>query len=316
MATGARAFPEIPQTPGERGLREGAAVVYPLARAIYLLSGERPLSYLHDVLAQDVEGVATGRGAIAAVLDAKGHLAAELRVVPVPEGVLVDAEPEARAGIEEHIGRHAPLAGCALTDVSGAYEVAAIRGPGSDHAIEEAGLPVPPAGEASIAVAAGVVVVRVVWGVSGVDLIGSPDAVRSVCARVPADPASADELDAARIETGRPRFGTDMSDELMVNETPLLAHGVSMTKGCYPGQESVARVHNLGRARRALRGLRSPAAIAPGAEVCLNGTIVGRVTSAAGLRGGAAAIAILRSEISPGTAVRAGESEAIVTELS
>ena len=126
-----------------------------------------------------------------------------------------------------------------------------------------------------------------------------------------------EELEGARIASGRASFGPDISDELLVNETPLLLHGVSMTKGCYPGQESVARVHNLGRIRRALRSLRSHAGSLPAnAEVEVDGAAVGRVTSAAPAPdGGSVAIALLAAEIEPGTRVTIKGTDAVVGEL-
>ena len=130
-----------------------AFVVERIPRAVYRVSGERPLGYLHDVLAQDVADLREGSGALAAALTADGRIAAEVRVLPLEKDVLLDAEPAAREGIETLIARHAGLAGCEVVDVG---------------------------------------------------------------------------------------------EELVVGG----ARGVSMTKGCYPGLESVARVHNLGRARR------------------------------------------------------------------
>jgi folate-binding Fe-S cluster repair protein YgfZ len=90
-----------------------------------------------------------------------------------------------------------------------------------------------------------------------------------------------------------------------------------MTKGCYPGQESVARVHNLGRIRRALRSLRSEATSpTANAEVELDGAVVGRVTSSAPApNGGSVAIALLSAEVVPGTRVTIDGEEAVVGEL-
>src|SRR6266542_627872 len=70
-----------------------AAVVDRLPRAVYRVTGERPLAYLHDVLAQDVAGLREGTGAVAAVLTADGRIAAEVRVLPLEKDVLLDAEP-------------------------------------------------------------------------------------------------------------------------------------------------------------------------------------------------------------------------------
>jgi tRNA-modifying protein YgfZ len=296
-------------TEGAAALRSSAALVRPLPRAVFRLTGERPLAYLQDVLAQEVAGLGPGRGALAVALSPKGRISAEMRVLPMLGGsILLDAEPEARAGIEERIGRHAGLAGCELEAVD--VPVAALRGPGTDEALTAAGIPIPPQGEAAFIERDGFLVVRLAWGVPGVDLFGEPP---------PTDAPSAtpDELDAVRIENGRPRFGPDVNEDLLVNETPLLEHAVAPDKGCYPGQESVARIRNLGGVRRTLRGLRSLGVVLSGAEVRTDAGIAGVVTSAAPLvAGGSAAIALLRSDVEPGASVHAGGVPATVAALS
>jgi folate-binding protein YgfZ len=292
-------------------------VVERVPRAVFSLTGEKPLGYLHDVLAQDVAGLRRGDGALAAVLTASGRVAAEVRLLPLDDSVLIDAEEGCRPGIEGHIARHAPLAGCEVSDVGDRFAVAAVRGGGVEGLLGTAGLPVPGPAEASFAADGELLVVRVAWGLPGVDLLGPPDVVAAAVARIEAPRATLAELDAARVEAGRPLYGPDLGEELLVNETPLLAHGVSMTKGCYPGQESVAKVHNLGHVRRALRSLRSAETLPTGAEVLVDGGApAGRVTSAATLPdGGGVAIALLVAEIEPGSVVTIGGVEAIVGSL-
>jgi folate-binding protein YgfZ len=300
-------------TPGERALRDGVAVVERVPRAVFELTGERPLAYLHDVLAQDVATLVPGRGAIAAVLTANGRVAAEVRVLPLGDRVLLDAEPAAAAGVRENIARHAPLAGVEVEEISDRSVVTALRGPNADDALKTADLPIPGPDESAFERSGDLLVVRVLWGVTGVDLIGPAGSLPTIAA----ERATIDELDAARNEAGRARYGIDMSEDLLVNETPLLGYGVSMTKGCYPGQESVARIHNLGRIRRALRSLRSDAApLNASADVELEGAAAGRITSVApGPDGGSVAIALLAAEIAPGTRVTIDGVEAVVGEL-
>lgn len=297
----------------ERAFREGVAVVEHVPRAVFVVTGERPLAYLHDVLAQDVAGLKPGTGAVAAVLTANGRVAAEVRVLPLGDRVLLDAEPASADGVLEHVAHHAPLAGVEVRDASDRFAMTALRGPNADVALTGAGLPVPGEEESAFASYGELLVVRVRWGVPGVDLIGPEGSLPTIAA----ERATVDELESARIEAGRARYGVDVSEELLVNETPLLIHGVSMSKGCYPGQESVARVHILGRIRRALRSLQSDASsLTANADVELDGTIAGRVTSAARERsGGSVAIALLAAEIVPGTRVTIDGVEAVVGVL-
>src|SRR5437867_3604174 len=294
-------------TPGARAIRTTAAVLAPAPRAFFWLRGERPLGYLHDVLTQDVAGLTPGNGALAAVLTDRGRVTAELRVLPLEEGVLIDADPAAAEGVAHGIGRHAELAGCELSVVREHFVLAALRGPRAEEALAGAGLPVPGTEEAAFARDGDLLVVRVAWGVPGFDLVGAGSATEDAVAKIGAEPATPDDLEAARIDAGRPLFGPDVNEGLLINETPLLTRAVSFSKGCYPGQESVARVHNLGAVKRLLRGLRSSdGSLEAGADVRLEGADVGTVTSAHALDRGAAAIALLRSEIMPGTAVEAG----------
>jgi folate-binding protein YgfZ len=287
-----------------------AALVERVPRIVYRVGGERPLAYLHDVLAQDVSELREGTGAIAALLTAEGRVAAEVRVLPLEKDVLIDADEASRDGIQNLLVRHAGLAGCEVVDVTDEYAVAAIRGPDASVPGE------PPSSEAAFVAAGDAIIVRVIWGVPGIDVLGPTGAVAEVLRTVDVPRASLEDLDVARIAAGRPLVGRDIDDTLLVNETPLLTHAVSLSKGCYPGQESVARVHNLGRVRRMLRGLTADAALEGGADLTVDGAVVGRITSAAHAPiDGFAAIALIRSEVEPGAKVAVDGGTASVTAL-
>lgn len=285
-----------------------SVVSVPIERAVFRLTGERPLAYLHDVLAQDVAGLVEGRGALAVALDPKGRVSAEMRVLPLADAVLLDAEPAAREGVIERVGRHAPLAGCELLDASADFELIAVRGAVVDEVLARE--------EAAFRRDRDVLVVRVGWGGPGVDLLGPGEDVQRMAERYGAREASSEDLERFRVLAGRPRFGVDVDESMLVNETPLLHRAVALGKGCYPGQESVARVLNLGGVRRLLRGLRSDDELQRGAEVRHDATQVGVLTSAVLLPdGGAAAIGRIRSELEPGTVVDVEGAKAEISEL-
>jgi folate-binding protein YgfZ len=90
--------------------------------------------------------------------------------------------------------------------------------------------------------------------------------------------AGADELERARIEAGVPAWGKEIDDSILPAEAGLDRTHISFSKGCYPGQEPVARLHYRGHANRGLRVLRVDAE--PGAEIRHQGKVVGRITSA------------------------------------
>jgi folate-binding protein YgfZ len=108
-----------------------------------------------------------------------------------------------------------------------------------------------------------------------------------------------DALEAMRIEAGTPRFGKEIDDRALPAEAGLVERAVSLTKGCYPGQEPIARLHYRGHANRGLRVLLvdGDEVPEPNAEISLGGKIVGRVTSAARSNGRIVALAYVRAEV-------------------
>lgn len=295
-----------------RAIRDDAAAVPLAPHGVARLRGDRALEFLHAVTTQDLEGAVPGRGALACVLDEKGRVLAELRVLVLAGGdVLLDGEVAAFEVVTGHLARIAPLSGCEVVDERERWEVLAARGPRAAEAIAALG-PLPE-DEHAFTVAGDAIVARVEWGVPGFDVL----APRGALPPVDAPRVSPDALEGARIAAGRPRYGVDVTEALLVNETPLLERAVSLTKGCYPGQESVARVRNLGRIRRALVGLdiSSPEPPPRGEPVVTGGEEVGRVTSAAAASAGAAAIALVRTEVSPGDEVEVAGARASVRAL-
>ena len=121
-----------------------------------------------------------------------------------------------------------------------------------------------------------------------------------------------------RIESGRPRYGVDLDDSVIPQEAGLNGRAVSFTKGCYVGQETVARLFYKGKPNRELRGLKSVAPLATGTELRLDDRVVGTVTSAAiSPRLGPIALALVRRE-APRRRHRHGtprQHEALVVEL-
>jgi folate-binding protein YgfZ len=130
---------------------------------------------------------------------------------------------------------------------------------------------------------------------------------------------SEEELEALRIEAGTPRFGREIDDRVLPAEAGLTERAVSFTKGCYPGQEPVARLHYRGHANRGLRALELPGDELPeyDAEVRYEGKAVGRVTSAAHRRDGSVvALAYVRVEVPEEAEFEVGHSKARPLDLA
>jgi tRNA-modifying protein YgfZ len=112
-----------------------------------------------------------------------------------------------------------------------------------------------------------------------------------------------DAAESLRVQHGRPRFGRDMDESTIPQEAGLNQRAVSFTKGCYIGQETVARLHYRGKPNRHLRGLELSGPSETGAELLLGDKVVGRLGTVAGER----ALAIVRREAEPGATLRVGD---------
>jgi len=255
--------------------------------------GDDVVRFLHDTSTQDLLGLEPGTGARTCFLDDKGRVQAEARALLLEDGtVLLVAEEAARAHLTGWLARIAPLSGCSITEED--VVVTAVRGQDAAGAFAVAPLPT---AEHNHVVADVMRVVRVEWGGPGFDVL----APRPVA--LDARAADLSELESERVASGRPRFGVDITPDMLINETPLLARAVAMDKGCFPGQESVARVHNLGSIRRRFVLVRlegTPSSLP--ASVHVDDAHVGRMTSAAD----GAGIAFVRARLEPGQEVKVG----------
>jgi folate-binding protein YgfZ len=144
----------------------------------------------------------------------------------------------------------------------------------------------------------------------GVDLIceaTDSEALAAALARAGAQPVEEAAVECLRIESGRPRFGIDLDSSVIPQEAGLNERAVSFTKGCYVGQETVARLHYRGRPNRHLRGLLLSGPAGHGEELRLGERVVGRLGSfALSPVHGPIALALLRREAEPGASVEVG----------
>jgi aminomethyltransferase len=121
---------------------------------------------------------------------------------------------------------------------------------------------------------------------------------------------SAAELELLRIQAGTPVWGKEIDDRVLPAEAGLTERAVSFTKGCYPGQEPIARLHYRGHANRGLRVLRLEAEPEPETEILYEGKSVGRITSAAPAEDGVVALAYVRREVPDDAELAVGRSTA------
>ena len=154
---------------------------------------------------------------------------------------------------------------------------------------------------------------HVVFGGEGISTLdyGEPAAeVLDEDVEVTVSPA---ELEVLRVRAGTPAWGKEIDDRVLPAEAGLTDRAVSFTKGCYPGQEPIARLHYRGHANRGLRVLALRELPEPDTEIAYEGKSVGRITSAVPVEGGAIALAYVRREVPEDAELTVGASTATLT---
>jgi folate-binding protein YgfZ len=291
-----------------RQLREECGLLDRSARGKLIVSGGEAADYLQGQLTNDVEALSPGEAQYAALLDRKGHMQADMRVLRLsPEEIWIDTEPEALEAARHHLETYKIGRDAAIADLSAERAILSLIGPRSAEIAGTAPLPEHANAAADVGGAACVAV----GTAQGIDLIvkaaDAPGAVAALSAAGAVE-VGGEAAEIVRIEAGTPRFGAEMGAETMPAEAGIVERAISFTKGCYIGQEPVARLHYKGRPNRHLRGLELSAPAAPGTSLRLGEKEVGRVGSACVSPGrGAIALAIVRREAEPGAELSVGE---------
>ena len=277
-----------------RQLREECGLVERADRGLLIVSGPDAADYLQGQLTNDTEAIEPGKWAYAALLDRKGHMQADMRVLRPGEGpeLWLDLEPEGLAAASRHLGMYKIGREVEVADASDEHVLLSLVGPRATEfarAVEAATL-------------------RIDDGVDLIVPIAKRDRIHAALLDAGAVEVSPEAAEIVRIEAGRPRFGAEMGTETMPAEAGIVEQAVSFTKGCYIGQETVARLHYKGKPNRHLRGLRFSSPAQPGESLVLGEKEVGTVGSAALSPAlGPIGLAILRREAEPGATVTVGE---------
>jgi aminomethyltransferase len=273
---------------GYAALREAAALVDLSHRTVLRLSGKKAVELLNSVLTNQVpEGAHLGVYAL--LLNPKGRIQTDLRLLKGGEEVLIDVEPEGAAAAKGLLGRYAPFYRVGVEDLSetdAPWGVLGLYGPRAGDLLDGPELAEHETTWRSVSAVA-VLVAGVSAPVPGYDLLGPADALsaaREHLAGRGAVYAGFGAYETARIEAGIPRFGSDITPDNFPAEASILERAVSFKKGCYPGQETVARMHYRGHPNRLLcRLIAHGPSPEPGAPIVQNAKQVGRITSVAPL---------------------------------
>src|SRR5215212_3517230 len=245
------------------------------------LTGPDAKSFLQGQVTNDTEALTPGHGCYAAFLTHKGKMLGDLRVLDLGDELLLSCERVALQPLFNMIRRYKLGSDVQLHKRTLEMGELSLIGPDARRIAGADGL-----GEAEHDSARGSIaghdVVLVATDV-GVDVFcdaGHTEAVQAALLEAGAGELDEAAAEVARVESGRPRYGVDIDENVIPQEAGLNDRAVSFTKGCYVGQETVARLHYRGKPNRHLRGLRLSAPVEPGTPLRLGEKEVGRVTSA------------------------------------
>jgi folate-binding protein YgfZ len=296
-----------------RLLREEAGLVTRPSRGMLRVGGAEAAEFLQGQLTNDVEALTAGAGCYSALLDRKGHMQADMRVLRIDDGEFwIDTEAGASPAVLQHLNTYRIGRQVEMDDVSEEWALLSVVGPAA-HEAAGAGPLGPEHAHTELAVRG--TTCRAIATELGLDLICPAPDVAALALALGLPEASEDAAEILRVEAGRPRFGREMSAKTIPEEAGINERAVSFSKGCYIGQETVARLHYRGRPNRHLRGLRLEGAAVSGDRIMLGDREVGEVgTGVVSPALGPIALAILRREAEPGTTVEVGDA-AVAAEV-
>ncbi len=302
----------------QRAMARSAAVVDRSHRGVIVVPGEDRLSWLHLLLTQHVSELPDDTGTEALILDLKGRVLHHMVVAHTADTVYLDTEPGDVPALLDYLTKMVFWSKVEPRDASGEFAVLSVVGPDTPAVLAAVGAPVPERPNGALALPGGGVVRRMPWpGVDAADLLvprAEQDAWWVRLTAAGAQPAGTMAFEALRVEAGRPRLGLDTDDRTIPHEVGWIGSAVHLTKGCYRGQETVARVANLGRPPRQLLMLHLDAGDEhlprPGDPLLREGRPVGRVgTVVQHHELGPVALALVKRSVPVDADLVAGEEE-------
>ena len=289
-------------------LRSGAALVDRSDRGRLALSGAEAREALSAVVTNEIEALTPGHGCLAACCTAKGRMLGDLRVLATETELLLDLERCALQPIFDVIRRGLVGYEAELHKRTLETSLFSLLGPQSRAVAGADSL-----GESeddSVTAELGGNAVRLIATNVGVDVLcaaGDGAEVRGALIAAGATEAGEPLAELARIESGRPRFGIDLDETVIPEEGGLNARAVSFTKGCYVGQETIARLHYRGRPNRRLCSLKLSGEAELGSALSNDAREVGTLTSIAlSPEDGLIGLALIRREAEDGATLRVG----------
>ena len=270
----------------QRLLAEGAGLVDRSDRDVVAVPGADRLTWLHSLTSQHLDRLGDASGSEALVLSPNGHVEHHLVLADLGGTTWADVEPGTGAALVDFLQKMRFMLRVEPALVTDQWAVLSLVGPKGVGVLEAAGLPAPATEYAVLPLDSGFVRRMPPIGDGGAsvfDLVVPRSEIAVTADRLGAPLAGIAAYEALRVEARRPRFGMDSDHRTIPNELPWLQTAVHLDKGCYRGQETVARVHNLGRPPRRLVLLHldgvSEVLAEPGTPVLAGTREVGRVGS-------------------------------------
>jgi len=297
-------------TPFEKVTGARAAVRDLSDRGLLRATGADRARFLNGMLANDVAKLGAGEACASLLLDRKGHVLAELWVLAEPDAILLDVAPGLETELASVLEKHIIADDVALASLSAASAQLGVEGPGAGERLAALGIAPPARGRFErVDFEAGSLVVLGggSLGDEGARVLGERAQVERMRAALALPELSAEAVEVLRIEAAIPKLGADVSTRNFPQEARL-EHAFSLSKGCYVGQEIVARIASRGAVNRLLVKLRTREPVAPGAEIRVGDTVTGQVTSSAvSAASGPIALGYVRvADAAAGTAVTVG----------
>jgi folate-binding protein YgfZ len=297
--------------PGYQALRETVGYLDLSARGKITATGEDRVRLLHAMTTNHIQQLTAGQGCYAFFLNPQGRILADANILILSDRILIDVEPEVRERLYQHLDKFIIADDVTLEDASEHLSALGVEGPGAAEALATMGAPVPESPYSHVDWN-GAIVARVSsTGLPGFRIFAPKGRLPSF------ETADEESIRVVRLEHGKPRYGEDIFDTTLPQETQQ-AHALHFSKGCYIGQEIVERIRSRGHVNRLLTGLRIEGSAAPGSgtKLTVDGAEVGEITSAAfsPALGKVVALGYLRAQhAAPGTRLRVGDTDAITT---
>jgi aminomethyltransferase len=288
-------------TPGYESLTSGAAIIDLSRRGRIRLTGEDRARLLHAMTTNHIQQMKPGDGVYVFFLNAQGRILADAFVLCFEDHFLLDTAPETRRSIYEHLDQYIIADDVTLEDVTDQTFSFGLEGPKAIDVAGRCGMQAPHHRFAHIQSADFEVAAIASTGPHGVRIYGPAsrkDEAVGMLEAAGAIAASDEDAEVVRIENFVPRYGCDITEHTLPQETQQI-HALHFQKGCYLGQEIVERIRSRGHVNRLLMGFRIESvseAPAPGTKLMLEGQAAGEVTSSAATPDAVFGLAYIRTQ--------------------